>query len=197
MRVNEARNLKWCDREVFKDKNGDTNIRLNVLQTKTRGKPRRRKSVPFIRASYWFWSLANRPWNTASEDLVFCKKDGTAYRDFSRGFNKMLESAGITHDRDGLKYTIYSLRHTFFTFQLYHGEGASLFEIAKTGGTSEKQLQDTYIKANSTLSAPKLRGLDGDIRRPPVKGPWIGGDAAKRRKKKADIVKHPHALNQV
>ncbi len=29
------------------------------------------------------------------------------------------------------------------------------------------------------------------------KGPWIGGDAAKRRKKKADIVKHPHALNQV
>jgi integrase len=198
MRVNEARYLKWGDIEPFKDKNGDTNIRLHVLQTKTRGKPKRRKAVPFIRASYWFWHLRTRPWHTADDDLVFCKRDGQPYRDLSRGFNRMLERAGITHDRDGKKYTIYSLRHTFFTFQLYHGEGASLFEIAKTGGTSTKQLQDTYIKADSTLSAPKLRGLAGDGKAPAFNKPaGIAGDAAKRRKKKADIVKHPHALNQV
>ena len=71
MRVNEARYLKWSDREMFKDKNGETNIRLHVLETKRRGRPKRRAAVPFIRASYWFWSLGMRPWHTAEDDLVF------------------------------------------------------------------------------------------------------------------------------
>lgn len=160
IRVNEARNLKWKDIERITDKNGRDNIRLHVLETKRKKKPVVRRCIPFSLARFWFTRLRMRDWATNDDDLVFCKKNCQPYRDFSRGFNSLLKAAGLKQDRHGNPFTIYSCRHSHFTFQLFHGRGASLLEIAKNGGTSVKQLEDTYIKLDSTGSAHKLSGLD-------------------------------------
>ncbi len=66
-------------------------------------------------------------------------------------FNSLIGfgSGRYSRDRYGRKFTIYSLRHTYFTFQIFHGNNASLIEIAKNGGTSIKMLEDTYFKTDS------------------------------------------------
>ena len=162
LRVNEARWLKWKHLEPITDQDGNANYLIHVQETKRQKQGGHRECVPIHHARYWFDRLQKRDWSTGPEDFVFCKKDGSPYRDFSRGFNSLIGfgSGRYSHDRYGRKFTVYSLRHTYFTFQIFHGNNASLIEIAKNGGTSVKMLEDTYIKTDSRKSAHRLGKLD-------------------------------------
>lgn len=162
LRVGEARRLKWKHLEPIIDQDGNRNYLIYVTETKRRKNDGHRESVPIHHARHWFKRLQKRSWHTGPDDHVFCKKDGSPYRDFSRGFNSLIGfgSGRYSRDRYGRKFTIYSLRHTYFTFQIFHGNNASLIEIAKNGGTSIKMLEDTYIKTDSRKSAHRLGGLD-------------------------------------
>ena len=147
LRVGEARHLKWKHLEPIIDQGGNFNYLIYITETKRTKNDGHRESVPIYHARPWFDRLRKRNWHTGPDDYVFCKKDGSPYRDFSSDFNSLtgFGSGHYSRDRYRRKFTIYSLRHAYFAFQIFHGNNASLIEIAKNGGTSIKMLEDTYI----------------------------------------------------
>ena len=56
-------------------------------------------------------------------------------------FNTVLEREGLTHNTDGEKYTLYSLRHFYAVQMLRHGK-VQVFDIARNMGTSGHQRAD-------------------------------------------------------
>ena len=82
---------------------------------------------------------------------------------FKKGFETVLKEAGIELDRYGEKRTIYSLRHTYATFQLQ--DGVNHYALACNMGTSIRMLEQFYGHVANRAMASEL---------------------AKTRKKKAD-----------
>jgi integrase len=72
----------------------------------------------------------------------------TAARNIQRQFRMVLDEAGIKDDpAAGIKYTIYSLRHTAICMRLIlsHGE-VNIFNLAKNAGTSVEQIERFYAR---------------------------------------------------
>ncbi|WP_292933940.1 hypothetical protein [Novosphingobium sp. PASSN1] len=72
----------------------------------------------------------------------------TAARNVQRQFRVVLDEAGIKDDpAAGIKYTIYSLRHTAICMRLIlsHGE-VNIFNLAKNAGTSVEQIERFYAR---------------------------------------------------
>lgn len=72
----------------------------------------------------------------------------TAARNVQRQFRVVLDEAGIKDDpATGIKYTIYSLRHTAICMRLIlsHGE-VNIFNLAKNAGTSVEQIERFYAR---------------------------------------------------
>ena len=72
----------------------------------------------------------------------------TAARNVQRQFRYVLDHAGVKDDpSSGIKYTIYSLRHTAICMRiiLSHGE-VNIFNLAKNAGTSVEQIERFYAR---------------------------------------------------
>ena len=72
----------------------------------------------------------------------------TAARNVQRQFRFILDEAGVKDDAtNGIKYTIYSLRHTAICMRLIlsHGE-VNIFNLAKNAGTSVEQIERFYAR---------------------------------------------------
>ena len=72
----------------------------------------------------------------------------TAARNIQRQFRVILDEAGIKDDpSSGIKYTIYSLRHTAICMRLIlsHGQ-VNIFNLAKNAGTSVEQIERFYAR---------------------------------------------------
>lgn len=72
----------------------------------------------------------------------------TAARNVQRQFRYVLDQAGVKDDlSSGIKYTIYSLRHTAICMRiiLSHGE-VNIFNLAKNAGTSVEQIERFYAR---------------------------------------------------
>jgi hypothetical protein len=72
----------------------------------------------------------------------------TAARNVVRQFNEVMKRAGIKDDtQPGLKYSIYSLRHTAICMRLILSHGkVNIFNLAKNAGTSVEQIERFYAK---------------------------------------------------
>ncbi|GHA03568.1 integrase [Novosphingobium arvoryzae] len=72
----------------------------------------------------------------------------TAARNVQKLFRTVLDEAGIKDDPSaGIKYTIYSLRHTAICMRLVlsHGE-VNIYNLAKNAGTSVEQIERFYAR---------------------------------------------------
>lgn len=72
----------------------------------------------------------------------------TASKIVQRQFREVLKRAGVKDDPSaGLKYTIYSLRHTAICMRLIlsHGQ-VNIFNLAKNAGTSVEQIERFYAR---------------------------------------------------
>lgn len=72
----------------------------------------------------------------------------TAARNIQRQFRVVLDEAGIKDDpKLGIKYTIYSLRHTAICMRLIlsHGQ-VNIYNLAKNAGTSVEQIERFYAR---------------------------------------------------
>lgn len=72
----------------------------------------------------------------------------TVARNVQRQFRVVLDEAGIKDDpKAGIKYTIYSLRHTAICMRLVlsHGQ-VNIYNLAKNAGTSVEQIERFYAK---------------------------------------------------
>lgn len=72
----------------------------------------------------------------------------TASKIVQRQFREVMKRAGVKDDPDaGIKYTIYSLRHTAICMRLIlsHGQ-VNIFNLAKNAGTSVEQIERFYAR---------------------------------------------------
>jgi integrase len=72
---------------------------------------------------------------TSATDLIF----PTTHREL---FNAVLDEQGLKTDREGLRRSAYSLRHTYICLRLM--EGADIYQIAKNCRTSVEMIEKYY-----------------------------------------------------
>jgi integrase len=73
-------------------------------------------------------------------------------------FNRVLKDEGLKFDREGQRWTFYSLRHTYICLRLM--EGADIYQIAKNCRTSVDMIEKYYashIKTSLDAAAINVR----------------------------------------
>lgn len=139
MRIGEARMLKWRDVGSYSNEHGHW-VTCNV-----KGKTGERLVVCQPGVERYFEKLKERDYRTDPDDLVFCHEDGEPIENWT-GFYTMLRAAGIEHDTNGNKHTLYSLRHTYATFRLQNG--TNVYWLKKNMGTSVAMIERHYGQTN-------------------------------------------------
>ena len=153
LRVGEARYLKWRDIEEDTNKLGQRVLLARVSQShskvrKTRHVVGRTTALKVIER--WRKHLLSSGKYLDDDSYIFCDQDGNAIKDFREGFNSVIREAGVETDRDGNKYTIYSLRHFYITMRLRFGKGLRIHSLAKNCGTSVAMIEQFYSDAIPT-----------------------------------------------
>jgi integrase len=88
------------------------------------------------------------------DDFVFCMPDGSPISGFSEMFHKALEKTGLLFSVSGDKRSLYSLRHSYSTWNVRKGV---TYEKLKTQlGTSVAMLQKHYDHATADTWADHL-----------------------------------------
>jgi hypothetical protein len=81
--------------------------------------------------------------DTSKADLVVPKPTDLLFPDLNeKHLNAVLEEQGLKFDREGLRRTAYSLRHTYICLRLM--EGADIYQIAKNCRTSVEMIEKFY-----------------------------------------------------
>lgn len=168
MRVGEANNLRDGDVIKFTDEQGRKNYSFNVD-----GKTGKRMVIPRTTAVRYVERVRkpNADWNEQrndegnvtrrkkiKEDWFFRMPDGNKVLALIDQFQTLLEHLDLTTNADGERFTLYSLRH-FFAVQMLHKSKATVWDIARTMGTSAKIIGGYYGRqATPLLLATRLGG---------------------------------------
>lgn len=156
MRPPEAKNLRWRDITMTKDKDG-TDILVIYVQGK--GKSRQLiapKSVGDYLERVRALSKATKP-----DDAVFTIINGKPavwlYRDT---VEELLKYASLRDGPSGIPRTTYCFRHTYATFRL--SAGVDVYILAQQMGTSVKMIEQHYGHVNTIKHADRvLMGIGG------------------------------------
>lgn len=146
LRVGEARHLRW--RDCVEKREGDKEY-LEVYVSPQRSKVRKprfaigRETAVNALARWKAWRVKHNDF-ISDEDFVFCNEKGKPIGDMRDGFNRLITQAGVAHDTDGKKLTLYSLRHTYITFRLKHASQVQVHELAANCGTSVQMIEKFY-----------------------------------------------------
>jgi integrase len=136
LRVGEARELKWRDIEAFTTRDGVQTLRLWVS-----GKTKKQPAIAQPNAMLALDAIKAFGQKLDQDDYVFTL-DGAKVMNFGNGFTAVLKRAGLLHDTDGAKRTVYSLRHTYATLRL--DQSAPIFWLAENMRTSVAMIEKHY-----------------------------------------------------
>ena len=153
LRVGEARYLKWSDIEEGKNKleRRVMLVRVSQLHSKVRkGRQAVGRNTALRAIERWRQYLELSGESVSDNRYIFCDQKGNAIKDFREGFNSVIKEAKVEKDRDGNKYTIYSLRHSYITMRLRFGKYVRIHTLAKNCGTSVSMIEQYYSHAIST-----------------------------------------------
>jgi integrase len=162
IRVGEARWLCWRDISEIKTSEGDNRIVLRV-----KGKTGERDVVCNRGVDHYIERLRKfrrdevgvvRP-----DEPIFCHPDGCPVGSYKKGFETVLDQAGILFGPEDKRRVPYSLRHTYATMRL--GEGVSVYALASNMGTSVKMIDEFYGKKRNR--DPKIATELTKLREPP------------------------------
>jgi len=137
MRVGELNNLQWGDIERFVDDKDRPNYRLFV-----NGKTGRREVIPRTNTVRYIDRMQARNPDRNPNEFVFRMREGGKVITLIDQFQAVLKSAGILENRDGERYTLYSLRH-FYAVRAIR-KGKPIWDISKNMGTSVKIIENYY-----------------------------------------------------
>ena len=151
IRVGEARQLRWRDVSSTKTLNGNKRLIFTV-----RGKTGEREVV----CNELVEGYIERLQNFRTEEIkklnlnepIFCHPDGRSIGSFKKGFQQVLDEAGVLYGSDGKRRVPYSLRHTYATMRI--SEGVSVFQLAANMGTSVEMIENFYGKKR--MRDPKM-----------------------------------------
>jgi integrase len=156
MRPAEAKNLRWRDITVAKDRDGRE---ITVLFVQGKGKSRKLvapKSVGDYLERVRVLSKATKP-----DDPVFTIINGKPAKFlYCDTVEDLLTEAGLRAGQSDIPRTTYCFRHTYATFRL--SEGVDVYLLAEQMGTSVKMIENHYGHVNTIKHADRvLMGMTG------------------------------------
>jgi site-specific recombinase XerD len=146
--VGEARHLRWRDISSTKTLSGQKRLIFTV-----RGKTGEREAVCNETVERYGERLRNFRSEEAKtsnlEESIFCHPNGRPIGSFQKGFEQVLDEAGVLRGSDGKKRVPYSLRHTYATMRISEG-----VQLAANMGTSVEMIESFYGKKR--MRDPKM-----------------------------------------
>ncbi len=168
IRISDARHLKWGDVFLFTDRHGTTSTLMKV-----HGKKNIRDVIADKDLHSVLMEWRNHPLNERSEDsdYVFSMPNSDELKDQSENFTNMKNTAEKTESYTGISedylkdnITLYSLRHTYATFQIQY-LGTSYETLSKNMGNSPKMLREHYDHVPTIEMAQQLnQSIHGSIK---------------------------------
>jgi site-specific recombinase XerD len=145
MRVDESKTVIWRkvdfnDGSIRLEYAGKTRSSRKVLMRPTAAIALQR--IKQRRLEY----LAATDGKLDPNEKVIALIDGTVIGSFKKGFGELLEACGFEYPTVQDRHTLTSLRHTYATFRLTtrSGERATMRDLAKQMGTSERMIERHY-----------------------------------------------------
>ena len=159
MRPTEAIRLTWGD-VIGYEANRTRPMQERDIQLRVYGKGKSRTFPPKHAVIPWFDKLWDQfrldlGRNPLPNDPVFCDDNGRRLSSVKKGFNELLEAAGLKTDYRGVSRTSYSFRHFFISQQLI--AGVSIFDLAQMCGTSPDMVNNFYADVSISAIKDKLR----------------------------------------
>jgi integrase len=156
MRPSEAKNLRWSDVHIQKDKHGREFLRLSV-----HGKGKYRDLVASGNIATYFERIKEVSNATEDKDFVFTTEEGKPARTlYYWMIESVLKESGLQKTSSGNQRSTYCFRHTYATFRLT--EGVDVYFLAKQMGTSVQMIENHYGHINPVKNADRiLQGLPG------------------------------------
>ena len=146
----ETYDLKWKHIEEFAHE-GKRFIRFWVS-----GKTGERQLIARHNVRRYLDRIKSRFEVSKQNDYVFRLRSGKRTYSMNATFEQCLKSGDLLADRNGKVRTLYSLRHTYATFQILNRVPYNI--LAKNMGTSISMLQKHYDHLTPTLAADQLAG---------------------------------------
>ncbi|MCL1067462.1 site-specific integrase [Shewanella olleyana] len=116
--------------------------------------------------------------NRKPSDKLFRLADGTTTNELGKAFDKALQEIGLKKSPHGVR-TLYSLRHSYITWQLMSGE-VSMEILAKQCGTSLQMIEQHYSHVIPKMFTRELSGVEIQ-KAAPKKKPLSTGVLAKNQ----------------
>lgn len=156
MRPPEAKNLRWRDVMVAKDREGREIAVLSV-----QGKGKSRKLVAPKSVTEYLDRVRELSKATNPDDPVFTIINGKPAKYlYSDTVQDLLVEAGLRIGPSGIPRSTYCFRHTYATFRL--SEGVDVYILAEQMGTSVKMIENHYGHVNTIKHADRvLMGMTG------------------------------------
>jgi len=112
-------------------------------------------------------------------DMLFRLADGTTTKELGKTFDKALSDTELKQSAHGVR-TLYSLRHSYITWQLMTGN-VSMEVLGKQCGTSIKMLEQHYSHVVPKMFTKELSGVDINTAKPNKKQNKISNDKGKNK----------------
>jgi integrase len=156
MRPSEAKNLRWRDVTIRKDREG-----RNVVVLRVSGKSKMRELVAPASVADYIERIRAIAKATGPDDKVFTSHNGKPAKTlYNTLIEEMLEDAELRLGPSGIPRSTYSFRHTYATFRL--SEGVDVYFLAQQMGTSVKMIEDHYGHVSPVRNADRiLQGMTG------------------------------------
>lgn len=150
MRPPEARNLRWRDISIGKDKDGRELVILSV-----RGKDKARQLVAPPSVGEYLERIRSISKATEPNNPVFTTYEGEPANSLYKALIRdLLTETKLREGPSGIPRSTYSFRHTYATFRL--SEGVDVYFLAQQMGTSVKMIEDHYGHVNAVKHADRV-----------------------------------------
>ena len=146
----ESNNLKWENIEEIEQDN------VKCLRIWVNGKTGQRELIARHNVGRYLERIKARFEDVSGDDYIFRMADGKRPYDINGTFEILLKDSGLLRDKHGEVRTLYSLRHTYATFQVLNG--IDLHLLARQMGTSIAMLEKHYSHLIPTMKAKLLAG---------------------------------------
>ena len=156
MRPSEAKNLRWRDVTIRKDRKA-----RDVAVLRVSGKGKTRELVAPASVAEYIERIRAIAKAAGPDDRVFTIHTGKpALTLYQNMIEDLLEEAELRTGPSGIPRSTYSFRHTYATFRL--SEGVDSYFLAQQMGTSVAMIEDHYGHVTPVRNADRiLQGMTG------------------------------------
>lgn len=153
----ELDNLTWGDLHI--ERHGDkATFFITVRKGKTTLHTGTREVVCKRVLQRTIWRMSKRFPKRQAKDLLFRLDDGSTTKELGRTFNNVLKELKLDESPHG-KRTLYSLRHSFITWELI-AQKVTIDVLARQCGTSIEMIERHYSHVIPRMFKQQLSGVE-------------------------------------